>query len=72
MSARSRDPRCTLRAQPERNGSDFRWPTPRCLTRALIEHVLPYLPRAPIWECAAGDGRVAEIHAHRWLQRVRQ
>ena len=58
MSARSRDP-AALRAQPKRNGSDF-WPTPRCLTRALIEHVLPDLPRAPIWECAAGDGRVAE------------
>jgi len=58
MSARSRDP-AALRAQPKRNGSDF-WPTPQCLTRALIEHVLPDLPRAPIWECAAGDGRVAE------------
>ena len=54
----SRDP-AALRAQPKRNGRDF-WPTPPCLTRALIEHVLPDLPRAPIWECAAGDGRVAE------------
>jgi hypothetical protein len=58
MSVRTRDP-AALRAQPKRTGRDF-WPTPRCLTRALIEHVLPGLPRAPIWECAAGDGRVAE------------
>ena len=26
----------------------------------LIEHVLPYLPSAPKWECAAGNGCLAE------------
>ena len=57
MSTRSRDP-ASLRPQPKRAGHDF-WPTPRCLTEALIEHVLPDLPHAPVWECAAGDGRLA-------------
>jgi hypothetical protein len=53
----SRDP-ASLRPQPKRSGADY-WPTPPCLTRALIEHVLPDLPLAPLWECAAGDGRLA-------------
>jgi hypothetical protein len=33
---------------------------PRCLTEALIQHVLPELPTAAIWECAAGDGRLVQ------------
>jgi hypothetical protein len=55
---RSRDP-ASLRPQPKRRGYDW-WATPRCLTAALIEHVLPDLRRKPIWECAAGDGRLAQ------------
>jgi hypothetical protein len=55
---RSRDP-SSLRPQPRRNGHDF-WATPSCLTTALFEHVLPGLPQASIWECAAGDGRLAQ------------
>lgn len=55
---RSRAP-ASLRPQPRRNDHDF-WATPRCLTDALIEHVLPNLPCEPIWECAAGDGRLAQ------------
>jgi hypothetical protein len=53
----SRDP-ASLRPQPRRNGADF-WPTLECLIGALIERVLPVLPQASIWECAAGDGRPA-------------
>jgi hypothetical protein len=61
-AARSRDP-ASLRPQLRRDGHDF-WPTPRCLTEALIKHVLPELPTAAIWECAAGDGRLAQaLHA---------
>jgi hypothetical protein len=44
-----------LRPQPKRDGPDF-WPTPDCLTGALVKYILPALPLAPIWECAAGDG----------------
>jgi hypothetical protein len=52
-----------LRPQPARSGLD-RWPTPNCLTAALIDHVLPLLPDGPVWECAAGDGRLADaLHA---------
>jgi len=46
------------RGQPKRDGPDF-WPTPDCLISALVEHVIPTLPAGPIWECAAGDGRLA-------------
>lgn len=45
------------RGQPSREGPDF-WPTPPCLTAALVRFVLPQLPPGPIWECAAGDGRL--------------
>jgi hypothetical protein len=54
---KSRDP-ASLRAQPTRNGVDF-WATPRCLTDALVRCVLPSLPPTAVWECAAGDGRLA-------------
>jgi hypothetical protein len=57
LAARSRDP-ASLRPQSRRDGHDF-WVTPRCLTDALIQHVLPELSPAAIWECAAGDGRLA-------------
>jgi hypothetical protein len=57
-AARSRDP-ASLRPQPRRDGHDF-WATPHCLINALIKHVLPKLPAAAIWECAAGDGRLAQ------------
>jgi hypothetical protein len=53
----SRDP-ASLRPQPRRNGADF-WPTPSCLIGALTGRVVPILPQAPIWECAAGDGRLS-------------
>jgi hypothetical protein len=29
------------------------------MTSALIDHVLPNLQNLSIWECAAGDGRLA-------------
>jgi hypothetical protein len=45
------------RGQPRRDGPDF-WSTPACLTTALVRYVIPYLPPAPIWECAAGDGQL--------------
>ena len=53
-----RDP-TSLRPQPRRDGHDF-WATPECLTGALIRHVLPSLQPNPIWEFAAGDGRLAQ------------
>jgi Protein of unknown function (DUF3102) len=46
-----------MRAQPRRQGPDF-WPTPPSLIAALQRHVLPGLPDGPIWEPAAGDGRL--------------
>ena len=60
-AGRSRDP-ASLRPQPRRTGHDF-WPTPACLTWALIHHVLRSLPSLQpmlVWECAAGDGRLAQ------------
>jgi hypothetical protein len=56
MTLKRRDP-AALRPQPMRDGADF-WPTPRCLSDALVHHVLPSLPPGPVWECAAGDGRL--------------
>jgi hypothetical protein len=50
------------RGQPNRDDPDF-WPTPACLTTALLRHVIPHLPPGPIWECAAGDGRLARAIA---------
>jgi hypothetical protein len=58
---RIRDPAMT-RGQARRDGPDF-WPTPACLTKALLDFVLPELPPGPIWECAAGDGRLARAIA---------
>jgi hypothetical protein len=54
---RRKDP-MAARGQPKRTGPDF-WPTPDCLIQAAVEHIVPALPDAPIWECAAGDGRLA-------------
>jgi hypothetical protein len=54
---RRHDP-AALRPQPARSGNDW-WPTPGCLTTAFIRYVLPFLPEGIIWECAAGDGRMA-------------
>lgn len=48
-----------LRPQQRRGGADF-WPTPATLIDALIHHVLPTLPPGAIWECACGDGRLAD------------
>lgn len=48
------------RGQPAREGADY-WPTPQTLIDALVQHVIPTLPAgAPVWECAAGDGRLVE------------
>lgn len=53
-----------LKPQPKRGGLDW-WATPNCLTRALLDHVLPELPPAAIWEPAAGDERLSEaIRGH--------
>jgi hypothetical protein len=50
------------RAQPHRDGPNF-WPTPACLTTALVQYVMPHLPPGPVWECACGDGRLARAIA---------
>lgn len=47
------------RGQPRRDGPDF-WPTPSTLITALVHYVVPRLPPGPLWECAAGDGRLAD------------
>jgi hypothetical protein len=54
----NRDPNAR-RPTPRRNDLDF-WPTPPCLTAALIQVVLPLLPPGPVWEFAAGDGALAD------------
>jgi hypothetical protein len=48
-----------LRATPKRDGPDF-WPTPVTLVTACVKQVLPALPDGPVWECAAGDGRLVD------------
>jgi hypothetical protein len=56
-----------LRPQPKRDGPDH-WSTPDCLTTALVKYILPSLPKAPIWEPAAGEGalvRTIEATGHR-------
>lgn len=58
LDGRGRPDAAARRGQPNRDGPDF-WPTPACLTTALVRHVLPHLPAAVIWECAAGDERLA-------------
>ena len=60
MTASGRDYRvdAALRSQPRRPGLDF-WPTPPDLINALIADVLSRLPAVPVWEPAAGDGRLA-------------
>jgi hypothetical protein len=50
------------RPHPARDGADF-WPTSACVCRALTQHILPALPLVPVWECAAGDGRLARTIA---------
>jgi len=50
--------RAAIRPQPARSGTDW-WPTPPCLTAALLRCVLPHLS-GPIWEPAAGDGCLAD------------
>src|SRR6516165_12040451 len=50
----------SLRTSPLREDDRDFWPTPPCLTAALIEQVLPSLPAAPIWEAAAGDGYLVD------------
>jgi hypothetical protein len=54
----NRDP-AARRPSPRRADMDF-WPTPPCLTSALVEHVLPILPSGPVWECAAGMGHLVD------------
>jgi hypothetical protein len=56
-----KDP-AAVKQQPERDGPDF-WPTPKSLVDACVNYVLPMLPHDPIWECAAGDGRLANAIA---------
>jgi hypothetical protein len=58
VSARNWREDASLRPQPRRDGPDY-WPTPDCLICAFVKHVLPTLPSGVIWECAAGDGRLA-------------
>lgn len=53
-----RDP-AALRRAPRRDDLDF-WPTPSCLTAALIGWVLPTLPAGLIWEPASGDGYLVD------------
>jgi hypothetical protein len=48
------------RPQPKRTDLDF-WPTPSCLSAALVRHVLPVLPPGPVWECASGDGALVDV-----------
>ena len=50
--------RAARRPAPHRDDIDL-WPTPPCLTAALVEHVLPRRPGL-IWECAAGDGHLVD------------
>lgn len=57
LDGKGRPDPAAQRGQPNRDGPDF-WPTPPCLATALVRHVLPDLPPAQIWECAAGDGRL--------------
>jgi hypothetical protein len=47
------------RPTPKRTDKDF-WPTPPELQTALIRYVVPLLPEGPVWECAAGDGALAD------------
>src|SRR6516162_8179805 len=51
--------RAARRPAPRRDDVDL-WPTPACLTTALIGKVLPTLPDGVIWECAAGDGHLVD------------
>jgi hypothetical protein len=59
VPARRADPGAN-RPTPARHGPDF-WPTPDSLIAACVNHILPMLPpTAAIWECACGDGRLAQ------------
>jgi hypothetical protein len=55
---KNRDP-SARRPTPKREDMDF-WPTPPELQIALTRYVLELLPDGPVWECAAGDGRLAD------------
>jgi hypothetical protein len=55
------DPSARRRA-PARDDLDF-WPTPECLRESLTATILPTLPPGPVWECAAGDGYLADAIA---------
>lgn len=59
LDRRGRPDAAAQRGQPNRSGPDF-WPTPPCLTSALVRFVLPDLPPGLIWECATGDGRLVQ------------
>jgi hypothetical protein len=51
------------RPTPKRTGNDY-WPTPPDVAAVLVQHVLPVLGSGiRIWECAAGDGRLADAIA---------
>jgi hypothetical protein len=62
MSRRQIHDPAALRPQPAREGVDW-WGTPPDLIDALVHYVLPLLPDSPVWECAAGDGRLARTIA---------
>jgi hypothetical protein len=51
------------RPQPARKDDPDYWPTPHCLTSALVQFVLPALPPGPVWEAAAGEGALARAIA---------
>lgn len=59
MTGRNHRLDAALRPQPKRLGADV-WPTPPSLISALVRYVLPTLVDGCIWECASGDGRLAD------------
>jgi hypothetical protein len=61
-SSHRKDPLAVRPRHDSRDGADF-WPTPACLTAALVQFVLPSLPPGPVWECAAGEGHLARAIA---------
>ena len=67
-AAMSRDP-ASRGQEPRRDGPGF-WPTPPCLTWALIEHVLPHMPPAPHPGMRGRRWAPRPRHARRWLHRI--
>jgi hypothetical protein len=59
VSIEPRD-KAARRPTPLRTGELDFWPTPPELRTALVRYVLPLLPEAPVWECAAGDGALVD------------